>query len=376
MATIGSTAPSQNTVNLDSLLTTTLDAYRPVLADNIYRANAFLAAMKKYGGIEYQNGGERIRCPLMYEENDTVKSYKGYEQLDVVPQDGMTTAFYEWSELAATITISRREERQNSGEAAILDLLKSKIQQAEMSLKSAVNRQLVAGTANTNTFVPGNGGKDLLPIGYFFRKLNATDPIGDITTVGNISAASYAWWRHVTAVLDSATKDTGNSFALSVSTWAGVALALRRLRNFCTRGADESAPNLFLVDQGTYEAYEQNLDSKVRYYDTNMADMGFESLKLLGSTMIWDERVPNMDEGIAAEDSAYSTNNKQGTAFAINTRYTKLYVDKQTEFITTPFIEPENQTARTAKVLFMGQMTCNNLRKNGVAYGLSGSIVS
>jgi hypothetical protein len=57
-------------------------AYRDQLADNIYRANAFLTALKTYGGIDYQDGGERVQAPLLYEENSTVKSYQGYETID------------------------------------------------------------------------------------------------------------------------------------------------------------------------------------------------------------------------------------------------------------------------------------------------------
>lgn len=60
MATIGATAPNQNTVNYDALLSTTLFAYRKTLVDNIFKSNAFLAALRKYGGVEYQDGGERI----------------------------------------------------------------------------------------------------------------------------------------------------------------------------------------------------------------------------------------------------------------------------------------------------------------------------
>ena len=61
--------------------------------------------MKQYGGIEYQNGGERIQIPLMYEENDTFKSYSGYSTLTVKPQDGLTSAFFPWCEIGGTITI-------------------------------------------------------------------------------------------------------------------------------------------------------------------------------------------------------------------------------------------------------------------------------
>lgn len=377
MATIGTTAPSQNTINYDALLSTTLMAYKDQLADNIFKANAFLAAMKEYGGVDYQDGGERVQAPLLYEENNTVKSYKGYEQLQVTPQDGITSAFYEWAELAGTISISRREERQNSGEARLLNLLKSKIMQAEMSLKSAVNNQLVAGTVSGTTFIPGNSGKDLLPLGYFLSKANATDPTGTgVTNVGNISRATYSFWRHRTAVCDSTTKDTGNDYALAISTWAGVALGMRRMHNFCARGADGSAPNIVLCDQLSYESYCSTLDAKMRYSDTKLADIGFDNVKLLGSTVIWDERMPNMDEGKAFDDSAYSTNDKQGTMFFINTKFMKLIIDSQTDFATTEFVEPENQTAKVAKVLFMGQLASFNQRKHGVMYALSGNIVS
>ena len=86
MSTIGTTAPSQHTINYDALLSTTLFAYKPKMVDNIFRSNALLAAFRKFGGIDYQNGGERVMMPLMFGENKTVKSYKGYATLDTTPR--------------------------------------------------------------------------------------------------------------------------------------------------------------------------------------------------------------------------------------------------------------------------------------------------
>jgi len=65
-----------------------------------------------------------------------------------------------------------------------------------------------------------------------------------------------------------------------------------------------------------------------------------------------------------------------GSAFFLNTDFYKLVIDKSTDFVTTSFIEPENQTAKTAKVLFMGQATSNNQRKHGVAYDIDQTIVA
>ena len=369
MATIGDTAaPSTNTIYYDSLLSTTLMAYRKTLVDNIFKESAFLAAIRDKGGVQKQNGGERIALPLMYGKNETVKSYSDYDVLDTTPQDGLTTAFYDWREIAGTISISRKEERQNSGEGRLINLLESKIKQAEMSMREVLNTQLLQGTLSGTTFVPGNSAKDLNPLGWFLRKDNNTDPTTG-GNVGNIAGATYDWWRHRTAVADSGSADTGNSFALSVSTYAGLKVALRRMMNYCSRGSG-GAPNLVVSNQETFESYENSLDTNVRYTDTRMADMGFDAIKLRGATVIWDELVPGIDDGALAAAST------DGTAFFLNTNFYKLAIDSETDIITTPFIEPENQTAKTAKILFMGNACASNLRKLGVLYGISKTITS
>ncbi len=368
MATVGDTgAPSTNTVYYDALLSTTLDAYVSggTMFDNIFKDSAFMAFLRMSDAVQFQNGGERIRAPIMYEKNSTVKSYSDYEIIDTTPQDGMTTAFFEWKELAGTISISRKEERQNSGEAAILRLLEQKTVQAEMSMREELNRQLLAGTVSSATFVPGNDAKDLNPLGWFLRRLNATDPIVG-GNVGNVAGATYDWWRHQTAVADSGSKDTGNAFALNVSTYKGLVVALKRMYNHCSKGSGGS-PNLVLMDQVTYETYENALDDKVRYGSTAMADMGFDNIKLRGATCVWDEQVPDIDNGTAAITD-------DGSAFFLNTNFYKLIIDSETDITTTPFIEPENQTAKTAKLLFMGNAVCSNLRKLGVLYAISQTI--
>jgi len=301
----------------------------------------------------------------MYENNKTVKSYSKYETLDTTPADGMTTAFFPWKEVAGTISIARLEERQNSGEARILNLLEKKTMQAEMSMKEAINTQIIQGTVSSGTFVNGNDAKDLFPLAYFMRKLKATDPT--TSNVGDIAGATYSWWRH--RVGDMYNQSTTNAdFSVQVSTRAGLKQYLYKLWNFCSRGGDGSGPNLILCDQGTYETYELALDANLRYTDQGMADLGFDNVKLKGATMIWDELVPDVGSGTTAIT--------YGTAFMLNTKFFKLVIDSETDFVTTPFVEPENQTAKTAKILFMGNTTCSNLRKQGVAIYLYQSITS
>jgi len=305
----------------------------------------------------------------MYGDNDTIKTVGGYEQLDTTPQDGMTTAFYDWAEVGGTISISRKEERQNSGEGRLINLLESKIKQAEMTMREKLNNDLLLGTVSSSTFVPElstGGNLGILPLPYFLRKLNGTDPTRG-GNVGNISGSSYSWWRHITADIGANGSQTGNAYALNATTYAGLKAALKRMYNYCSRGSGGS-PDLVVADQTTFETYENALDTSVRYMNTKMADMGFDTIKLRGATMIWDEKVPDVYTGTAAIT--------KGTAFFLNTNFYNIIYDAETDIITTPFVEPENQTVKTAKILFMGNAAVSNMRKLGVCYDVLQTIVA
>jgi hypothetical protein len=370
MATRGTVgAPSSNTDYFNALLGTTLMAYKKQMYDNIFRDSALLSYLRMSDAVTTQNGGERVAVPLMYEKNKTVKVHSGYETIDTTPQDGMTQAFYEWAEIAGSITISRKEERQNSGEGRLLNLLEQKIKQAEMSMREELNEGLILGLVSGATFVPKQslgGANGLNPINWFIRKAPATDPIAG-GNVGNISGASYSWWRPMVADASNAAIPTGGQFGLSITTYKGLVVALKRLYNYCSRGSGGS-PDLVLFDQVSYETYENALDDKVRYANTKMADMGFDNIKLRGATCIWDEKTPDLKTGTEAITA--------GTANFINTNFFKLIIDSETDIVTTPFVEPENQTAKTAKILFMGQSACYNLRKLGALWGIAQNIVA
>ena len=217
----------------------------------------------------------------------------------------MTSAFYEWAEIAGTISISRKEERQNAGEGRLLNLLQSKIKQAEMSMREKLNNDLILGTVSGTTFVQDtaeDGSYGLNPLGWFFRLQKATDPTTN--DVGNIPADTYSWWQHRTADLgaNAGSTMTGEDFALNCTTWKGLKVGLRRLYNYCSRGTGGS-PDLAVMDQVSFESYENALDQSVRYMNTKMADMGFDTVKLRGATCIWDESVPDMFTGTAAKNN-------------------------------------------------------------------------
>src|SRR5438477_815155 len=112
--------------NYDALLSTTIANFRDEFADNISRSFFFFYWLTNQGRKLTEDGGESILVQLMYGKNSTVRSYDGYEVIDNTPQEGMTSAKFPWKQVAGTVTISRKEERQNSGKQRMINLLQSK----------------------------------------------------------------------------------------------------------------------------------------------------------------------------------------------------------------------------------------------------------
>ena len=361
--------PSSRTLNYDALLSSTLEAYRDGLTDNIIASNVLLSAIKAEGGWKTQNGGERIRIPLMYGKTP-VATYSGYDTLDTTPTDGITTAFYTWRQMATPIAISRIEERQNSGDSALFNLLKAKIKQAELSIGEELNFQLLGKTVDSGRFTAGNGGKDFDPLTEFIPK----DPTASVS-VGNIAQNTFTWWRNrsVDGSTDGGTStDSGADIGYDLNTWAELFDAINHLYNRCSRGPG-GRPNMVISDQQGFETFESGMRDKTRYVQQGKGSLAFDNIMFkAGVPMYWDEFMPDLENGVIYTSSSFATS----TYLMLNTRYLYFVVDSKTNFIKTPFTKPENQDAKVAHVLLYGNLACSQRRKQGILYGVSQSITS
>lgn len=360
--------PSSLTDEYGLLLSSTLRAYQSRIRDNIGKGNKFLNWLDSKGMWKKQDGGERVSVPLMYENNTTADIYSGYGQLDVQPQDGHTTAFYEWSQLSVSIAISRKEERQNSGKSKIFSMLESKTKQAENSLKELLNACIVAGritaSADLGQFTARRGSLDSGAQGPLpLAALVDGNPTRS-AAVGNINPNTYSWWANQI-------KSSG------ATSFAGLKQELNHLYNDCSKGSG-GAPDLMLSDQIGWETYWLSLQSQERYVisDKRTVDIlgGSDALKFRGCAWIWDEIVPDVKTNANPIDSIGSAS--KSTVWMLNTDFIEFYSDAQTDFITTPFVRPENQDARVAQILWMGALGVSNRRKHGVAFNISQSIAS
>ena len=302
----------------NGILSTTLLNYRKTMVNNIVLQIPLFFWLHEKKRKRLIDGGQRIIVPLLYGLNTTVASYSAYGTLDTTPQEGMTVAEYNWKQYAGTLSISRKERRQNSGEDAVINLVEAKAKQLEISLQEQLEEDALKATPGADD-------------------LDSVDTLVGTGTVGGIAGATLTFWQ---------------STVTASGSFAGQGLSdMRTGYNTVSKGND--APDLGLSTQTVFEYYENTLQPQQRFTNTKLLDGGFQSLMFKGMAMTWSEKVIS------------------GYLYMLNSKYLSLDVDKETDFVTTPFIEPTNQDAATAKLLFMGNLTCSNRKRQFKMTGIT-----
>ena len=315
-----------------TFLTSTLQKYRRTLQENLMGQQALFWQLKQRGFVTEEKGGRSIVVPLMYGTNDTVDSYQGYDLLDVSPQTGISAAEYDWKYIAGSVTISGQEEFENSGDKErIFNLLEAKIKQLEISMKLELNSQLFAdGT--------GNSGKDITGLDLAVEDGSTWDTYGGIDS----SDSDNTWWRNQWFAATDFGADFDTAYGSSVM---GLA-AMRAMYNDCTISNEK--PTLIVTTSDLYEHYEAYVEgTKLRTQNTKMADAGFMNIEFKGTPIIFDEDMQT-DEMLF-----------------LNSNYLKFVIGKGRNFVSTPFVKPENQDAKVSHVLFTGNIVTSKRDVHG-----------
>ena len=169
--------------NLSEIVSTTLRNRSGKLADNVTNNNALLFKLNSKGKVKPVDGGRTIVQELDYQENGTYKRYSGYETLDISPSEVFSAAEFDWKQGAVSVSISGLEELQNSGSERVIDLLESRITNAERTMANNVSADMYSdGTAN--------GGKQIGGLQHLVADSPSTG------TVGGINRATWSFWRN------------------------------------------------------------------------------------------------------------------------------------------------------------------------------------
>lgn len=344
---------NSETRTFDQILATTYDAYRPVMVDNIFKMSAFFYKLYTSGRVEHQDGGASLIFPLMYADNDTAAWYQDDQAIDTTVQNGMSAAKMPWTQLAASVSFTRKQRRMNSGRSQIINLITAKIRQAEMTLYETMNDALYsAGKYNdsqTSLQIAGLGA------------LAAEAP--NSYDVGGIDTSAYTWWQNKVRGNKNAA-GTGASLVWkedqdSSSVTATGPVYMREAYAYASKGTGGS-PDFGMASLFGYLSYENYMANFQRYRDPDMAKMGFDNIRFRNMDLFWDE---------SATSSSVTAANGQTSKelfFMLNTNFLSLKVDSQTDFIRTEFKRPVNQDSEAALILWMGNLCTTKRSKQCV----------
>jgi hypothetical protein len=306
------------------MVSTTLRNSATEVADNVSKNNALMNRLKKKGKIRTLDGGTEIQVPLEYAENGTYQRYGGYDTLNTNASDVVTSAKYDWAQVALHVVSSGRELRMNSGKNAMINLVKTKKNNV---LKTAANNFSV------DFFSDGS-------LSYQIGGLANIIQSNGQGTVGGLDSATWTFWRNKFREMtgtNAYTKDTilGEMNAL----WMAL-----------TRGADK--PDLITFSHDLFTVYEASQQQFQRYQDADMAKAGFESYKYKTADVIFDD------------NTNFATNAEKG--YFLNTDYLYIFQHKDAQWSQDEEKKPINQDAIVIPYYWMGNAACSNRSLQGV----------
>jgi hypothetical protein len=304
--------------NFDNIVATTLKRYFTEggkAVDNIFKRSAALDWIKNTAKLDAQGGSTAV-FPIQHKTNSSFQYYSGYDALTPVHgEEIVTAAEYQWKQAAIFIPMSGMEEAKNSGDRAVIKLLQTKVENAEMTAAEQFETAFLQYDGTESSGKAWNGLKDL---------------VGDTTTSGGIDGNANSYWR---------------SYVPSTATYT---LALHsKAYNTVSYGAD--ACDFQVTTQTLWETYESKLQANQRFTDAKTAEAGFTNLLHRGSKVVWSDLCP----------STYW--------FFLNSRHVKMAVLSGNWMKFRGFVEPYDRDAKYGLITCYGTFGTNGRRYLGRA---------
>lgn len=251
-------------------------------------------------------------------------SVQGYDTLNTNASDVITSAKYDWCQIALHVVSSGRELRMNSGRSQMINLVKTKKSNA---LKTAAN----------------NFSIDIYSDGALSNQIGGLANIIQTNgqgTVGGLDSATFTFWRNKFREISGTNAYTKDTFKGEMN-----ALWLQLVR-----GADK--PDLIVLSHDFFSVYEAGEQQLQRYMDEKLANAGFVGLKYKTADVIFDD------------NTNFTTTAEKG--FFLNTDYLYVAQHRDAQWTADDEKKPVNQDAVVLPYYWMGNLCCSWRAGQGV----------
>lgn len=316
------------------LVSTTIDKWvENKSIDNVSARSPMLAWFKAKGRIKkWDKSGVYIVEPVLKKYDKTrVQALAHYQEIDLSPESGQDKMLYTPKDITNTMMISNPEWDANQNKEKMIDLIDSKMEQADLELADAFEEWLFGDGTDQD-------GKVILGL----SALISTDNTG---TLCGFDRATNTWLQNITI-----------SGAKTTDPYDNLRKMMGRTYRRCSRGTIH--PELGITTEDIFEAYETLHYDKVMLTSEEYANLGFDNFKFKKMALSWSE---NVSTGLM-----YFLN-----SYALRLRSA---VTGSTIFGTGKLVNLEEtlkMKARGKLIFFKGALTCNAFRTLGVCHSIT-----
>jgi len=292
-------------------------------AVDIYFDDSFLAdrwLKGKKGLFLRPPGGKNIRVPLSYDGQEG----GFYSRADVLSSDdreSINAAYFNWKHAYGNATVYRTDELENANVYAEVELVNSKLEGAQKTIRKWIAQNFYAANGDSSALITGLRSMCSESAGVAYGHIAENDLVSNDGT--------KPW--------EGKTNTTEEAISLPV---------IRTLRSDAKIGnGAQGKPNLVTMPEDLFNVIKGILETQKRYVDDpDTAKAGFVHVVFEGAILAADDYCPS------------------GYAAAINEAHAGVAIHSQGFFVRTPWANllAAGIAARSTKILFDGNMICNN----------------
>tara|TARA_Y100001963_G_scaffold136721_1_gene199655 strand:+ start:40 stop:1050 length:1011 start_codon:yes stop_codon:yes gene_type:complete len=326
----------------NDILSSTARARSKKALDNLFTTVPLLDHIKKAGGVEEINGGQRItRAAILAEHSNITQLSTGYESIAAGVADVLRSPEFEWCDFVAPIIITKKEELSNRGDDAVISIADARMKSVMGMLKREWEKQAIAGSSTVLTEMQTLNGFGAA-LGWFEEGAFGS---GQSNSVGGLSKSTYQGqnWNNQVA-------DAGDAFNTSRAGEGAMTDLMIQTQIY----APEGTVDLILASPTSYKLYKQSLRAQEQYVKETVLDGGRLALAFSGALIYVENNLGFTESGTDA------------SMYFLNSKSMKVVFDKDANFSLSDFQDKSGYAAREAHLYVRTQLVADHLASMGV----------
>jgi hypothetical protein len=317
---------------------------RPKVSDQFFKSSAVWVKMNAMSRVN-RRGGNPLTVPVVYAQNLSGGFYLGDETLNTARGKKWNAVPFDWKQYYEALGLVERDRLLQSEQGQI----RMQVVEEEVCMKTMLKRLAEA------LYGDGTGGSyvdDLSVTRY--KALDGLKPSSGSTVGGGacgvgIYPPSIGWSILNVPTWQSAGDGSGiDSTSVAISP----ALISKMMVNLTFQN---QGPTMVATTKSLWSVLWSHLQPQQQLaVDADLAKAGFQQIMLDGKPVVFDDYCTTL------------------YCYVLNLNGFELYIHPDRDFSNEPWTKPQTQDVVQSKKWFLGNLTCNDRRGQGVFTALAG----